>query len=169
MPFEGPVRMKAPNHNFHCILHYTKGTHILLHLFLGTVVAEGQRFINDAFDLKKRHYIGPTSTCAELAFLMSNQIQTKKGSLIWDCFVGTGSLLIAATAHGGYCIGSDIDFRVLNGLKKGKQVGSIRGNFNQYKLCQPEILHMDLSTIHLRCNSLYVMKLPVINQIDLMV
>ena len=92
MPFEGPVRMKAPNHHFHCILHYTKGTHILLHLFLGTLVAEGQRFINDAFDLKKRHYIGPTSTCAELAFLMSNQIQTKKGSFIWDCFVGTGSL-----------------------------------------------------------------------------
>ena len=155
MPFEGPVRMKAPNHNFHCILHYTKGTHILLHLFLGTVIAEGQRFINDAFDLKKRHYIGPTSTCAELAFLMSNQVLSRKGALMWDCFAGTGSLLVAATAHGAHCIGTDIDVRVLKGIKKGKKAESVRSNFEQYHLQYPELIRADLSALPLRFTNLY--------------
>ena len=154
MPFEGPVRMKNPNHIFNCILHYNKETECIIHLYLGTLVAEGQRNTNDRFNLKKRHYIGPTSTCAELSALMSNQVLTRTGSLIWDCFVGTGSLLVAATSHGGYCFGSDIDYRVLQGLKKGKQVGSIRGNFNQYQLRQPELIRMDLSTLSLRCRSL---------------
>lgn len=154
MPFEGPVRMRKPDHIFNCILHYVKGENIITHLYLGTFVAEGQRNTNDRFDLKKRHYIGPTSTCAELAFLMSNQVLTQPGSLIWDCFVGTGSLLVAATAHGGFCYGSDIDFRVLKGLKKGVQVGSIRGNFDQYGLRPPELLRMDLSVPTLQNSSL---------------
>ena len=100
--------------------------------------------------MKKRHYIGPTSTCAELASLMSNQILARDGMLVWDCFVGTGSLLVAAAAHGAVCVGSDIDMRVLKGLKKGKQVGSIQQNFVQYGLRQPDLLRMDLSVLPLR-------------------
>ena len=119
-------------------------------MFLGTFVADGQRNTNARFDLKKRHYIGPTSTCAELASLMSNQILARDGMLVWDCFVGTGSLLVAAAAHGAVCVGSDIDMRVLKGLKKGKQVGSIQQNFVQYGLRQPDLLRMDLSVLPLR-------------------
>ena len=147
--------MRKPDNIFDCILHYMKGENKIVHLYLGTFVADGQRNTNDKFNLKKRHYIGPTSTCAELASLMSNQVQTTNGSLVWDCFVGTGSLLIAATAHGGYCYGSDIDFRVLQGLKKGVKVGSIRGNFDQYGLRQPELLRMDLSVPTLLSDSLF--------------
>ena len=86
---------------------------------MGRFVATGQRTINRDFDLKKRKYIGgstgttsrlgPTSTCAELAFLMSNQVLSRPGAVMWDCFAGTGSLLIAATAHGSHCVGTDID------------------------------------------------------------
>ena len=147
LPFEGPVRMRNPDNTFACVLHYRKQIDEIQHLYLGTFVAEGQRKTNDRYDLKKRHYIGPTSTCAELAFLMSNQIQTQPGSFVWDCFVGTGSILVAASAHGGICLGSDIDQRVLSGLKKGKKAGSIRQNFAQYNLVQPDLVRMDLSSL----------------------
>ena len=150
MPFQGPIRMREPKNIFSCVLHYKYGTDTILDLFLGTFVADGQRNTNARFDLKKRHYIGPTSTCAELASLMSNQILARDGMLVWDCFVGTGSLLVAAAAHGAVCVGSDIDMRVLKGLKKGKQVGSIQQNFVQYGLRQPDLLRMDLSVLPLR-------------------
>ena len=81
---------------------------------------------------------------------MSNQILAHEGMIVWDCFVGTGSLLVAAAAHGAVCVGSDIDMRVLKGLKKGKQVGSIQQNFVQYNLRQPDLLRMDLSMLPLR-------------------
>ena len=150
MPFEGPVQMHDPSNVFDCVLHFDKRTKSIRHIYFGTFVADGQRGTNDRFNLKKRHYIGPTSTCAELAALMSNQVLTRKGSLVWDCFVGTGSLLVAATFHGGTCLGSDIDMRVLKGQKKGKQVGSIRENFAQYDLVPPDLIRMDLSCLQMK-------------------
>ena len=155
MPFEGPIRMREPMNIFSCVLRYEYGTDRILDIYLGIKIADGQRDTNARFDLKKRHYIGPTSTCAELASLMSNQVLSRKGVLLWDCFVGTGSLLVAATAHGAVCVGSDIDMRVLKGLKKGKQVGSIRQNFLQYHLPSPDLLRMDLSVMALRRRPLF--------------
>jgi tRNA (guanine10-N2)-methyltransferase len=45
--------------------------------------------------LKKRPYLGPTSTDHEIAFLMANQANIKDGDLVYDPFVGTGSIAIA--------------------------------------------------------------------------
>ena len=47
------------------------------------------------YDLKKRPYLGPTSTDHELAFLMANQAQITPGDLVYDPFVGTGSIAVA--------------------------------------------------------------------------
>lgn len=147
--------LRGPSNIFSCVLHHSKPEKIIKHIYFGTFVADGQRNTNDRFNLKKRHYIGPTSTCAELASLMSNQILSQNGYLVWDCFVGTGSLLVAASAHGAFCMGSDIDKRVLKGEKKGKQVGSIRGNFDQYQMEPPELVRMDLSHLLLRSFPLF--------------
>ena len=86
---------------------------------------------------------------------MSNQVLSRKGALMWDCFAGTGSLLVAATAHGAHCIGSDIDVRVLKGIKKGKKAESVRSNFEQYHLQYPELIRADLSALPLRFTNLY--------------
>ena len=133
-------------------------------IYFGVFVANGQRDTNKNFDLKKRKYIGmknifvlyvgPTSTCAELSFLMSNQVLSRKGAIMWDCFSGTGSLLVAATAHGANCIGTDIDVRVLKGMKKGKKAESVRTNFEQYHLRFPELVRADLSSLPLRFDNL---------------
>ena len=81
---------------------------------------------------------------------MSNQVLSRKGAVMWDCFAGTGSLLVAATAHGAHCVGTDIDVRVLKGIKKGKKAESVRTNFEQYNLRYPELVRADLSALPLR-------------------
>ena len=85
---------------------------------------------------------------------MSNQVLSRPGALMWDCFCGTGSLLIAATAHGSHCVGTDIDVRVLKGIKRGRRAESVRTNFEQYGLRCPELVRADLSALPLRFGGL---------------
>ena len=47
-----------------------------------------------------RVYLGPTTTDHELAFVMLNFAKVKKNDLVWDPFVGTGSILISASEFG---------------------------------------------------------------------
>ena len=65
---------------------------------------------------------------AHLSFLMANQGLIKKGSLVWDPFVGTGSILVSCAHFGAHVVGSDIDPRVIRGTKKGN---TIFNNFEQ--------------------------------------
>lgn len=86
---------------------------------------------------------------------MVNQAEIDIGSMVYDPFVGTGSILIACSEVGGYCFGSDIDMRVLKGFKVGRkskmelpgldytQRFTIFTNFDYYQLPKPEIFAMD--------------------------
>lgn len=48
----------------------------------------------------------------ELSLLMANMANARSGRLVWDPFVGTGSVVIAAAHFGAHIIGSDIDHKV---------------------------------------------------------
>lgn len=115
----------------------------------GAVRAYFCRFIADSrrgellqrYSLKTRAYIGPTSTSAELALVMANQALAARGRVVLDPFVGTGSLLVAAAHFGAYCIGADIDFRVLHGAMGGyERQRTMFDSFRQYGLPLPEVL-----------------------------
>lgn len=74
---------------------------------------------------------------ADLALLMANQAKAAPGAIILDPFAGTGeyqcttfdffiqltrstsigSLLVACAKYGAFTMGSDLDYRVLHGLK----------------------------------------------------
>eukprot|EP00934_Nitzschia_sp_Nitz4_P005528 Nitzschia sp. Nitz4//scaffold74_size92883//19417//21099//NITZ4_004816-RA/size92883-processed-gene-0.3-mRNA-1//1//CDS//3329557574//5518//frame0 len=99
----------------------------------------------DQYNLKNRKYLGPTSMDAELSFVMTTLAQVKKGSIVYDPFVGTGSILLSCALRGAYCIGSDIDIRVLKGKGDDQNIWT---NFDQYKLQRPEILRSDNSMYH---------------------
>ena len=71
--------------------------------------------------MEKRPYLGPTSTDHELAFLMANQAQVKPGDLVYDPFVGSGSIALACSHFGGVVFGSDLDQRVLRGYGVGRK------------------------------------------------
>lgn len=69
----------------------------------------------DRLDLKKRSYIGNTSMESEMSLNMAQMAQSGPGALVYDPFVGTGSLVVAAAALGAYVMGSDIDGRMMRG------------------------------------------------------
>lgn len=58
----------------------------------------------------------------QLSLIMANQAQVRQGDLILDPFVGTGSLLVAASQFGGYTLGTDIDFLMLHGRTKPTRI-----------------------------------------------
>lgn len=112
------------------------------------------------YDLKNRSYLGPTSTDNVLAFLMCNQGQAEAGSMIFDPFVGSGSLLIPPSHYGSICYGGDLDPRVLHGFGVGRlnkqskffqeraeyckaMTPKIMLNFEQYELPKPTVIRMD--------------------------
>lgn len=69
-------------------------------IFFGREVGGADRKLLPTYQLKSRTYLGPTAMDAEMAFLMANQALVTPGKLVYDPFVGTGSILIAA-AHFG--------------------------------------------------------------------
>lgn len=99
----------------------------------------------EQYSLTKRAYLGPTSMDAELSFIMTNLGQVEKGSFVIDPFVGTGSILLSCAIRGAFCIGTDIDLRVLRGRSKEENV---RSNFRQYGLPPPELVRSDNSLYH---------------------
>eukprot|EP00894_Picocystis_sp_ML_P004471 jgi/Pico_ML_1/54988/g115.t1 len=48
--------------------------------------------------LKDRKYLGPTSMDTEMSLIMANQGLVREKSWVYDPFVGTGSVLVAAAA-----------------------------------------------------------------------
>lgn len=69
-------------------------------IFFGREVGAADRKLLPIYELKSRTYLGPTAMDAEVAFLMANQAHAIPGKLVYDPFVGTGSILVAA-AHFG--------------------------------------------------------------------
>jgi len=106
--------------------------------------SDGSRGI-DHYLLKSRPYLGPTSMDAELSFVMTSLGKVTTRSMVYDPFVGTGSILLSCAMRGAYCVGSDIDIRVLRG-KGGDQ--TIWKNFDHYGLPRPEIVRTDNALYH---------------------
>ena len=100
---------------------------------------------------------------ADMAFLFANQALASPTSLIFDPFVGTGSLLIAAAHFGATVIGADIDWKILHGLTPGGRARKadaeevkeappasqlrVEDNFRHYGLPLPELLCADQSRV----------------------
>ena len=106
--------------------------------------------------MKKRPYLGPTSTDHELAVLMANQGQVKEGDFVYDPFVGTGSIATALQHFNAFVFGSDLDIRVIKGYAVGRKTKNalpgldkiekfdIMTNFNHYKLAHPDFWVQDV-------------------------
>ncbi len=81
-----------------------------------------------------------------LACIARSRLQLGPGHLLYDPFVGTGSVIVAAAALARGCVvfGADIDARVL----RGKQGRTMHSNFAQYGLQpHPDALLMDNSSL----------------------
>ncbi|CAE6438525.1 unnamed protein product [Rhizoctonia solani] len=135
MGYQGKIDMNNPEFIMACIEEYPDSHGWPRHkrqvdgefrqVVFGRLIAEGTaRKLIAAFDVKKRSYYGNTSMEAEVSLLMANQTlltnifsysQATPGKLIYDPFVGTGSMLYTAAHFGALVFGSDIDGRQMRG------------------------------------------------------
>lgn len=144
LPFEGTVSLKNPE-NIFCLLedYGTDPNNIPEHpnyIYFGRWIADGQRELIRSHSVKNRHFIGNTSMDAGLSFLMANHAKVKENDLIFDPFVGTGSLLVACSHFGAYVCGTDIDYNTIHGKGRSSRKNqkwrgpdeNIRANLRQY-------------------------------------
>ncbi|XP_032598263.1 tRNA (guanine(10)-N2)-methyltransferase homolog isoform X2 [Drosophila grimshawi] len=109
-------------------------------ILFGRMLTQGQRHLIQQLSLKQRKFIGNTSMDAQLSLLMANQAMVRDGDLVFDPFVGTGSLLVSAAKFGGYVLGADIDFMMIHARCRPSRISqkvrdkdeSIRANLKQY-------------------------------------
>ena len=181
LPFRGRVRLKGADEQFRILEVYGDVNRggprpAPSRCYFGRVVACSKaRDLVHACDLKRRIYLGPTALDNELALVMANCARCDVGSLVLDPFAGTGSILVACALFGGFCYGSDIDWKVLRGKGEHENDGATRrrgmrprkspslpvdalrredgkqktlfSNFRQYGLAPPEILRLDASRL----------------------
>ncbi|KAG2659061.1 hypothetical protein PVAP13_1KG336900 [Panicum virgatum] len=141
IPFQGRVNLKKPDHKFFVMETDDYGSNnglppvVKRTIFFGREVGAADRHLLPTYQLKSRKYIGPTAMDAEMAFLMANQGLARPGKLVYDPFVGTGSILVAAAHFGAMTMGADIDIRV---VRDGRGPDcNVWSNFEQYKLPEP--------------------------------
>ncbi|XP_048135379.1 tRNA (guanine(10)-N2)-methyltransferase homolog isoform X2 [Rhodamnia argentea] len=141
IPFKGQVNLRNPDHKFWLMETDDYGTNnglppvVQKRIFFGREVGGADRKLLPTYQLKSRTYLGPTAMDAEMAFLMANQAMVKPGKLVYDPFVGTGSILVAAAHFGAMTMGADIDIRV---VRDGRGPDcNVWSNFKQYGLPTP--------------------------------
>ncbi|THH31329.1 hypothetical protein EUX98_g2848 [Antrodiella citrinella] len=131
----GKIDMIQPEITFVCYEEYVdkhgttrekhEGDGEFREVFFGRLIDEGSaRRLVKSFDVKKRKYYGNTSMEAEISLLMANQTLASPGMLIYDPFVGTGSMAYTTAHFGALFFGSDIDGRQMRG--KAESPGIIR-------------------------------------------
>ncbi|KAF9644600.1 tRNA guanosine-2'-O-methyltransferase [Thelephora ganbajun] len=125
MDLRGKIDMKNPEVTFVCHEEYVyvEGNRIrsfddgnFIAVYFGRLLADGSaRPLIRTFNVKTRQYYGNTSMDAEISLLMANQALAAPGRLMYDPFVGTGSMAYTCAHFGSLFIGSDIDGRQMRG------------------------------------------------------
>ncbi|GIZ40717.1 hypothetical protein CKM354_000404500 [Cercospora kikuchii] len=128
LDFQGPIRMKDPDHLFTIFEDYDLHTKIPKRVCFGRMLAESNGKAVIKYNLKKRKYIATTSMDAELSLITANIALCRPGTLAYDPFMGTGSFPLAAAHFGSTVFGSDLDGRSI----RGKKSRNVAANFEQY-------------------------------------
>ena len=120
--------MKNADHNFFIMemdeSEENNGLQTILQrrIFFGREVGFADRKLLPTFQLKSRTYLGPTAMDAEMAFLMANQAKAASGRLVYDPFVGTGSILVSAARFGAMTMVCNLPFDTLIGSESDTRV-----------------------------------------------
>lgn len=144
LPVRGAVNLRSPEVVWWYIEFYGLDPNDVpaqpVATIFGRWLSDGRRAVIHEISLKTRKFIGNTSMDAQLSLLMANQALVKPGHLVYDPFVGTGSLLVAAAKFGAFVVGGDIDYLMLHARTRPSRISqkirekdeSIRANLRQY-------------------------------------
>lgn len=91
---------------------------------------------------------------AEISLLMANQTLASPGKLVYDPFIGTGSMAYTTAYFGAYVYGSDIDGRQMRG--KGNTPGILRAA-SQYGVAERimDLCTFDVTRNPWRCGDMF--------------
>jgi len=168
--FKAKCDLKNPQRVFYMIENHSPETGLKMKYLAKDIFATRRhKPFATRFRLSDRIFLGPTSTDAELSFLMCNQGLVSKGKWVYDPFFGTGSIMVAASHFEAFCVGCDIDIRVLLGYSVGKlnknstflqqlkpeDKANVFLNFKQYGLALPEILRTDSGSLNFLYDNLF--------------
>ncbi|UXI20030.1 hypothetical protein NH340_JMT05973 [Sarcoptes scabiei] len=146
LPFHGPIDLKNPDFIFHYMEYFgLDGNNVPeypIQIIFGRWIAESHRKSLAKYSLKHRKFIANTSMDPTLSFLMCNIAGIENNDIVYDPFVGSGSLLVSAANFGAFVLGTDIDYLLLHGSAKPSRFGvkhrdqdeSVRANLKQYGL-----------------------------------
>jgi tRNA (guanine10-N2)-dimethyltransferase len=94
---------------------------------MGAVLWEQEKPPIEQRKAKHRPFFSPISLAPKLARAMVNLSGVCEGATVLDPFCGTGGILIEAGMMGMRVVGSDIDWRMVEGCKKNLEHYGIRG------------------------------------------
>ena len=144
LSLRGEINLKNPTNVFYLIECYASGKDKskAVRFYFARYLLDGNRKLLNELDLSKRKFISNTSMDVTLSCIMANLAKVKENDIVLDCFVGSGSNLIAIAKFGGFCFGTDIDYKLLHALSKSSKYGvkqrekdeSIKSNFKQYNV-----------------------------------
>lgn len=146
LPFDGKIDLNSPENSFHLLEYYGNNPNEIpaepVQIIFGRKIVDSNRKSVSNLSLKKRKFIANTSMEPMLSLLMANIARIKSSDLVFDPFVGSGSLLVSAAYRGAYVMGADIDYLLIHGLTKPSRAGvkrrdadeSILANLRQYGL-----------------------------------
>ncbi|KAG8796906.1 hypothetical protein FRC16_009394 [Serendipita sp. 398] len=142
MDYKGDIDMKNPSVVIAYFEEYPKknilrrrneGDGQFERVYFGRLVTESAcRHLISKFNVKRRVYYGNTTMDAEISLLMANQALAAPGKLVYDPFVGTGSMLYTSAYFGAMVLGSDIDGRQMRG--KNTSIPGIFQSAAQYEV-----------------------------------
>ncbi|CAM6108617.1 unnamed protein product [Calypogeia fissa] len=139
IPWKGHVVLKNPQQKFWIIETFAMNNGLppvcKKSIIFGREIGVADRKSVVKYELSRRKYLGPTAMDAEISLLMANQALVQRGKLVYDPFVGTGSILVGAAHYGAMTMGADIDIRVIRDGKGPDR--NVWSNFKQYDLPQP--------------------------------
>ncbi|KAH9979058.1 RNA methylase [Lactifluus volemus] len=161
MGLMGKIDLKRPEVTMGCFEEYiVREKHEdegdFREVFFGRLLETGSaRSLIKTFDVKKRRYFGNTSMEAEISLLMANQSLASPGKLIYDPFIGTGSMAYTTAHFGALVFGSDIDGRQMRG--KGDGQPGIMLAAGQYGVRQRilDLCTFDITRNPWRCGALF--------------
>jgi len=146
LDFQGPVNLNDPDVCFSLLEFYGTDPNAIpeepYDIFFGRLICNGQRSKISQLTLKTRKFIGNTSMDPQLSLIMANQALVEPNSIVYDPFVGSGSLLVAAAHFGAYVWGIDINYLMLHGKakptrckqNKREKGENVAANLRQYSL-----------------------------------
>lgn len=143
--FKARPNLKEPR-QIYCIFEMNEKPNpnlgVMKEFFFGRQIVDGNRRAIDRYSLKRRLFIANTSMDPMLSLITANCAKVRPNDLVFDPFVGSGSLLIAAAHKGARVIGADIDWLLLHGKSRPSRKGqterseneNVRANFRQYEM-----------------------------------